>query len=183
MHVLGYFRGLCSVFKPSPVPSLQNKGAKPSIQAEGEAKFRWVFVSLRFFSCDSVVASFQLEHPAGNCAELPVVGSWMGMGWGWDGDRMGIRMGMGMRCWDSWGRAAGPWLGLQSPGTAEIGSVVLSAYVEERTGCFKQGALILPCLCSLPKFSWSREWEYRVSSCHLSQGIFKPAHQCKSEEQ
>lgn len=34
----GYFCGLCTIFKPSPVPPPQNKGTKPSIQAEREAK-------------------------------------------------------------------------------------------------------------------------------------------------
>lgn len=68
------------------------------------------------------------ELPVGNCAELPV-GSWMGMG-------------MGMGCWDSQGRAAGPWLGFRSPGTAEISSVLLSACVEEGAGCLKEAAMI-----------------------------------------
>lgn len=97
------------------------------------------------------------------------------------GDAMRIGLGMGMGCWDSQDQAAGPWLGSRSPVTAEISSVVLSACVEEGTGCLKQAAMILPCLLSLPAF-FQKQGE-RISSCHLSGGIFKPARQRKSEEQ
>ena len=92
-----------------------------------------------------------MEQPAaaGRCAELP------GRFAGWDGDAVGH--GCDSRC-----LAAGPWLCFRSPGTAEIGahSIMLSACIEEETGCLKQATTFLSCLLSLPKLYRCREWEY-----------------------